>query len=242
LEPVNDGLRISQATVDSPQRRELDLSGLWLRDAEGSSAAFDFSMDTESFSSWLTVLGYQDNLVAQRGQLNGQLNWDSDPKGLVFSKLNGQLEFDFRDGQLLNIEPGAGRVLGLFSVNALPRRFFLDFSDVVNTGLGFDQLNGRFDLLQGIATTENLQVKGPSLRIGVRGQVDLVKREYDQIVTIYPGISSGVSLAATVLGGPVLGLVALLAQELLDQPLDQVSQIGYHLGGSWDNPQVSRLQ
>lgn len=242
LQPVKRGLRIAQATIDTQQRRELDISGLWLRDSKGSSAAMDFSMDTENFSSWLSILGYRDNLIARRGQLNGQLSWAPDPQGLNFSTLSGKLDFDFSDGQLLNIEPGAGRVLGLFSVNALPRRFFLDFSDVVNTGLAFDELSGHFELENGLASTDNLQVKGPSVRIGVRGQVDLVKREYDQVVTIYPGISSGVSLAATVLGGPVVGLVTLLAQELLDQPLDQVSQIGYHLGGSWDNPKVSRLQ
>ncbi|WP_083563365.1 YhdP family protein [Oceanococcus atlanticus] len=242
LEPVGRGTRITRFIVDSPKRRELDVSGLWLRDDTGTSGAVEFAMDTEAFASWLTVFGYEDHLVARRGRLNGQLNWSPDPQGLSVGNASGRLDFDFSDGQLLNIEPGAGRVLGLFSINALPRRFFLDFSDVVNTGLSFDELSGGFDISGGVATTQNLQLKGTSVRVAVRGDVDLVQRRYDQVVTIYPGVSSGVSLAATVLGGPVVGLFTLLAQELLDQPLDQVTQIGYHLGGSWDNPQVSRLQ
>ncbi len=242
LEPVSRGTRITRFLVDSPKRRELDVSGLWLRDNAGTSGAVEFAMDTEAFSSWLTVFGYEDHLVAQRARLNGRLNWSPSAEGLSVSSVSGRLDFDFSDGQLLNIEPGAGRVLGLFSINALPRRFFLDFSDVVNTGLSFDELSGGFDITNGLATTQTLQLKGTSVRVAVRGDVDLVQRRYDQVVTIYPGVSSGVSLAATVLGGPVVGLFTLLAQELLDQPLDQVTQIGYHLGGSWDNPQVSRLQ
>ena len=242
LEPVSRGTRITRFIVDSPSRRELDVSGLLLRDEQGSSGAVEFAMDTEAFSSWLTVLGYEDHLVASRGRLNGQLSWSPNPEGLSVANMGGNLEFDFSDGQLLNIEPGAGRVLGLFSINALPRRFFLDFSDVVNSGLSFDGLSGSFEIGNGVASTQDLQLKGTSVRVAVRGDVDLVQRQYDQIVTIYPGVSSGVSLAATVLGGPVVGLFTLLAQELLDQPLDQVTQIGYHLGGSWDNPQVSRLQ
>ncbi len=242
MSPVALGTRIETLTVDSSTRREIDLSGLWLREAAGISAALDFKVDTQAFRSWLTVLGYQDNLSARRGQLSGRFNWSAHPDGLRYDTLSGQLKFDFSEGRLLNIEPGAGRMLGLFSFNALPRRFFLDFRDVVDTGLGFDSLSGEFLIENGVASSDDLEVKGTSLRIAARGSVDLAHRTYDQTITIYPGLSSGVSLAATVLGGPVVGVFLMFAQELLDKPLDQVTQISYRLGGSWDNPQVSRLQ
>lgn len=240
--PVRRGLHVESLRIQAGERREIDLSGLWLQDQAGMSAALELAADTRNFQNWLTALGYQRNLAAERGQISAQLSWAPHPEGLKPAALSGELRFDFSNGQLLNVEPGAGRVLGLFSINALPRRFFLDFRDVVDTGLGFDSLKGQFQIEQGVARTDNLEVQGTSLRIAARGAVDLAERTYDQTITIYPGVSSGVSLAATVLGGPVVGLFLVFAQELLDKPLDQVTQISYRLGGSWDNPQVSRVQ
>ncbi len=242
LTPVSRGSRIERLTVYDKERKEADLTGLWLHGQDGESAALEFLVDTRAFPAWLKALNYQDNIDARRGRVNGSLNWEADPEGLRAARLNGELEFEFSDGQLLNVEPGAGRVLGLFSINALPRRFFLDFRDVVNSGLGFDSLRGSFSIENGAASTRDFELKGTSLRIAARGEVDLAQRSYDQTITIYPGLSSGVSLAATLLGGPVLGIFTMLAQELLDKPLDQVTQISYHLGGSWDSPEVSRTQ
>jgi uncharacterized protein YhdP len=55
-------------------------------------------------------------------------------------------------------------------------------------------------------------------------------------------MSSGVTLGAALLGGPAVGALVLLAQELLQKPLDQVTQFGYRVTGSWDNPQISKLE
>ena len=243
LQPVERGIRIAELRIapdsDPP---ELDLSGLWLRDDRGSSAAMDFSMNTAAFRSWLGAFGYQRSLDAQRGMLSGRLQWEPHEDGLMPAALGGNLNVEFNNGQLLTVEPGAGRMLGLFSINALPRRFVLDFRDVVDSGLGFDKLSGSFSLENGVAHTEDFSVESPSLRIAARGDVDLAERSYAQTITIYPGLSSGVTLAATVLGGPAVGLFTLFAQELLDKPLDQVTQLSYRLSGTWDNPQVEPLQ
>ena len=153
-------------------------------------------------------------------------------------RLNGHVRFDLDEGRLVSVDPGAGRLLGLLSVTALPRRFLLDFSDLTDSGLAFDSLSGSYALEEGVARTDNLRINGPSVRVEARGEVDLVQRVQDQRVTIYPGISHGLTAAATVLGGPAVGLFMLFAQELLDKPLDQVGQISYRLSGPLDNPQV----
>ena len=55
-----------------------------------------------------------------------------------------------------------------------------------------------------------------------------------------PDLSSGVTLAGTVFGGPAVGAILLVAQELFDKPLNQAGQVAYHLGGTWDDPIVTR--
>ena len=124
---------------------------------------------------------------------------------------------------------------------ALPRRLTLNFRDVVGQGLSFDSIGGEFQLGDGDAVTRNLVVDAPSLRIETRGRIGLAAKDYDQRVTVYPDVSAGVTLASALLGGPALGALMLIAQEILDKPLDQATQLSYHLGGTWDNPRVTRV-
>ncbi|MGB1557407.1 MAG: YhdP family protein, partial [Oceanococcaceae bacterium] len=186
---------------------------------EGPAGSFRFQINSESTAPWLRALGYADWLQARRIRADGELAWQS-AADLDALRLDGAVDLRLDDGRLLSVNPGAGRLLGLLSVTALPRRFLLDFSDVTDTGLGFDSLEGAYTLEQGLATTEGLKISGPSVRIEASGQVDLVNRTQDQKVTVMPGISHGLTAAATVLGGPAMGLFLLFAQELLDKPLD----------------------
>ena len=145
------------------------------------------------------------------------------------------------NGTLQAVEPGAGRVLGLVNFYALPRRLTLNFRDVLGEGLAFDSIGGEFQLGDGQAVTQDLSIDAPSLRMETRGRIGLAAKDYDQRVTVYPDVSAGVTLASALLGGPALGALMLIAQEILDKPLDQATQLSYHLGGTWDNPKVTKL-
>lgn len=138
------------------------------------------------------------------------------------------------------VQPGAGRILGLLNFYALPRRLTLDFRDVVNKGLAFDTLKGDFRIEDGNAWTDNLKIRGPSLRMEIQGRVGLAARDYDQKITIQPQVSSGVALAGTLAGGPAVGLALLVAQQLFKKPLAEMSELSYRLRGPWDNPTIDR--
>src|SRR3546814_11839890 len=109
-------------------------------------------------------------------------------------------------------------------------------SDVCSSDLlGFDNINGHFDLGGGAATTDDLKIKGPSVKIDMGGRIGLVARDYDLRVAVYPaGLSSGVTLGAALLGGPAVGALVLLAQEVLDKTLDSVTPLTYLVYGGWD--------
>lgn len=214
--------------------------GEWRRRAGQSSAALDFDFASGNIGALLRALGYTATLEAKSAAAKAALRWPPAAGGLEWQQAQGTVSLDFTDGQLRAVEPGAGRVLGLFNFYALPRRLTLNFRDVLGSGLGFDRIQGDFSLSEGNAHTDNLQIAGPSLRMDVRGRVGLAARDYDQSVTVYPDMSAGVTLGALALGGPVAGVLALIAQELLNKPLDQVTQLSYRVTGSWDNPQVVR--
>lgn len=240
---IADGQRIEQLR-SSGGGTTVEAQGEWRRVQGRSSGALQFVVDSNAIADLLKGLGYAANLGAKRSHFSGALNWPAlaatAAQGLELARGEGHLEVDIDKGALRAVEPGAGRVLGLINFWALPRRLSLDFRDVLSEGLGFDQIKGRFVLADGTATTDNLDVKAPSLKMEVRGKVGLVAHDYDQRVRVYPDMSSGITLGALLIGGPIAGVLTLLAQEVLEQPLDQVGQLSYRLTGSWDDPQVVR--
>lgn len=218
----------------------VDGAGEWRRRARQSSASLDFDLASGDIGALLRALGYAPTLEAKSAVAKGALRWAPAAGGIEWQQAQGTVSLNFSDGQLRAVKPGVGRVLGLFNFYALPRRLTLNFKDVLGSGLGFDRILGDFTVAGGDAITDNLQIAGPSLRMDVRGRIGLAARDYDQLVTVYPDVSAGVTLGALALGGPVIAVLALIAQELLNKPLDQVTQLSYRVTGSWDNPQVER--
>lgn len=215
-------------------------SGAWRRIGGLSSGELNFDIDSTRFGALLEHLGYAQNIEAKHSVFKGALAWAPAATGLQWEQASGQIDLDIREGQLRAVDPGASRVLGLFNFYALPRRLTLDFDDVVGKGLSFDTIKGHFEVAGGDARTENLKIESPSLRMDITGKVGLAARDYDQRVTVYPDLSSGVTIGAVLLGGPAVGALVLLAQQLFDKPLDQITQFSYRITGPWDNPKIER--
>jgi uncharacterized protein (TIGR02099 family) len=218
----------------------LTADGEWRRRAGQSSATLNGDLATGNIAALLKAFHYTPNLDAKVARFRGALSWPPSERGIEWQQAQGTVHLEFENGQLRAVEPGAGRVLGLVNFYALPRRLTLNFRDVLGSGLGFDKVSGDFELRDGNARTQNLNIDGPSLRMEMRGRIGLAARDYDQQVTVYPDVSAGVTLGAVLLGGPVAGALALIAQEVLNKPLNQVTQLSYRITGSWDNPQVER--
>lgn len=217
-------------------------SGEWLRGGEGSTAQLKFELASPDFTTVLSSLGYAPNVAAKNTRLSGELGWLPSPAGIAWEQARGNIGLNFEKGTLKAVDPGAGRVLGLLNFYALPRRLTLDFRDVVRSGLAFDKITGTFALADGAAVTDNLRIDAPSLRMEMQGRIGLVARDYDQRVSVYPDVSSGITLGAALLGGPALGALAFLAQEVLDKPIEQATHLDYRVTGSWDNPEIRKIE
>jgi uncharacterized protein YhdP len=192
----------------------------------------------------LKDLGYADVIQAKSGKMDFDLTWDGAPTAAAFARVIGHVQLSLEKGQVAGIKPGAGRVLGLASIAALPRRLALDFSDLTDKGLAFDSVHGDFDLRDGNAYTENVLLKGPAAEIGLIGRVGLKNKDYDQtaVVTGSVGNSLSIPVASTLVCGPVCGAAALLFTQVFKQPLKGLARGYYRITGSWDNPTVERIK
>ncbi len=242
LRPRNDGVRVEESTMASDDLR-VRVEGDWRRDQNGADHS-DFRIHMRSGAPDVTAkrLGYEPLLEARRAVLDLDLAWPGNPAAIDLAEARGDARLRVRDGALLNVEPGAGRFFGLVSVYALPRRLSLDFGDVIGSGMAFDSIDGNFDIGDGQAYTRDLEIVGPAAEVRVSGRTGLVDRDLDQRVEVTPSVSSGVALAGTVAGGPVVGAALFVMQEMLQRPLGRITRTRYHIHGSWDDPSVEQVE
>ena len=101
---------------------------------------------------------------------------------------------DLERGQFLKAEPGLAKLLGVLSLQSLPRRLTLDFRDVFSEGFAFDFVRGDVAIAQGIAATNNLQMKGVNaavLMVGTLGSALIGWRRANRILARRRGPHGG---------------------------------------------------
>jgi uncharacterized protein YhdP len=74
----------------------------------------------------------------------------------------------------------------------------------------------------------------------MNGDLNLATETQDLNVRIAPALSEGVSLAGSVLGGPVVGAAALALSKVLKDPIGQLAAVEYNVKGTWVDPVVSK--
>jgi uncharacterized protein YhdP len=219
----------------------LDGSGNWLAAAEGYRSALELRFRSGDLAAAARSLGYSDAVEAQEASASASLDWPGGPSERALAKMNGKLELKLAKGQLRNIKPGAGRMLGLLSVYDLPRRLSLDFRDVTDEGLAFNTVSGDFEIRSGSAYTENLLLRGPAVDIGVAGRTGLAAQDYDQTIVVSGNPSGALTVAGALAAGPVVGASVLLLSQLFKGQLQGLTRVYYHVTGPWSDPRVERI-
>ncbi|HEX6928447.1 MAG TPA: YhdP family protein [Gammaproteobacteria bacterium] len=242
LERTNIGYT-TRALLARTENSSMTLDGRWEFVEDSHYTSIDAVFESSDLGETLQALGYSDSGVdADSAQAEVSLAWTAAPISPEPDRVEGTVSFEFRDGSLREINPGAGRLLGLLSIAALPRRLMLDFSDFFGQGLHFDTISGDFLVTGGNAYTTNVRLEGPSISALLVGRTGLVARDYDQLAIVDPGVSASIPVAGYLAAGPTVGTALLLLSQLLKAPLADITQVKYRITGGWDDPAVERVQ
>ena len=173
--------------------------------------------------------------------MTASVYWSGAPSARWLDHINGDVGVRVDTGSLIELDPGAGRVVGLMSFAALPRRLALDFRDVFDEGFAFDEITGDFTLIDGNAYTNNLKLGGPSAEIGLIGRTGLRDRDYQQqaVVTSEPG--NALPTVGALIGGAGVGAALWIFTRVFKQPLRGIGRASYCISGTWDEPLVERI-
>lgn len=219
---------------------QLSGNGEWKLGAGKSQTQFDFRVEASDAGKLLDQLGYVGAINASSAKLRGRIAWNGAPTEFDFSSLSGEMKLDVGKGQFLKLDPGAGKLLGLLSLQSLPRRITLDFRDIFSEGFAFDGISSKLNVRNGIMQTDRLQIDGVSARVLMRGEVDL-KRETQRLgVNVQPELGGTAALGVALIN-PLAGVATLLAHKVLQNPLNQMFGFDYLVTGTWDDPKVEKL-
>ena len=240
--------RLSRFNILAPEA-SLTASGNWAllnAAAPGPRPAqrrtvLSFRLDIRDSGDLLARMGMANVVRRGKGRLEGQVAWIGAPFSPDYRTMTGQINVNVESGQFLKAEPGLAKLLGVLSLQSLPRRLTLDFRDVFSEGFAFDFVRGDVRIEQGVATTNNLQMKGVNAAVLMEGSANIDHETQDLRVVVVPEINAmTASLVATAIN-PVIGLGSFLAQVFLRGPLIEAATQEFRIDGTWTDPRVVRV-
>jgi uncharacterized protein (TIGR02099 family) len=224
----------------------IDANGAWRASGRAEQTKLDVAVDVKEAGTFLERFGYPDALRNAPTKIEGQLAWAGPPHAFDYPTLGGAFHVHTGAGRFIKVEPGLGKLLGVLSLQALPRRVSLDFTDVFSEGFTFDSIDGDARIQNGVMSTPGLRLSGPSAKVVIAGEADLAQETQRLSVRVQPALSGSVSTGAALLffANPVVGAAvgagSLLAQKIMKDPIEQMFSYDYTVTGSWSDPVVTR--
>lgn len=233
--------KLDKLQITSPDAT-LNASGRWGEAAPGRRRTqLDWTLDITDAGKLLERMGQGQVLKGGKGQMTGQVGWDGSPLAPHYPSMAGALNIQLDTGTFLKAEPGVGRLLGVLSLQSLPRRFLLDFRDVFADGFVFDGVTGDVKIAAGIARSDNIRIRGLQAAVLVDGSTDLAAETQKLRVVVVPEVSAGGASLAYAAINPAVALGAFLAQLILSRPVAAANTREFHITGSWNDPKVEKV-
>lgn len=231
---ADDDWVIQQLKISNPDS-VLIADGRWHNWIKSPNTNLNFSLTANNIGKTLERFGYPESVRGGVALISGRLQWPGSPAEFKKNGLDGEFRLGASKGQVLKVKPGVGRLLGLLTLQSLPRRLTLDFRDLFSEGFAFDEISGTAKISDGLMRSDDFFMTGPAAETEIKGEINLVAETQNLNVKVVPHISDSLSLAALA-GGPIAGAAAFVAQKILKDPFNKIAQSQYTITGTWDNP------
>jgi len=196
------------------------------------------AIDIEHLQS---TVGLSDVIESNDASFELNLKWDEVPRKQEVLFAEGKIELLIMDGVINTRESVPGKALSIFSFSQLPKRFLLNFDDVLDEGLVFDYIKGELLLKDRTALTCNISLNTKTVDVLIVGTSDLQQRTYDQMMIVDPDVSDILTGGAAVLAGPAAAASMFLLSRILSRP-DEDTLSYFDVSGEWKNPQIASIE
>jgi uncharacterized protein (TIGR02099 family) len=239
--PAGREWRIDRLALTNPDG-QLKATGRWVTKDGRSNTGLNFTLDIRDAGRLLDRLGFPETLRNGKGQLAGDIAWSGLPYALDIPSLSGKIQMNVEDGQFLKQDPGAAKLLGVLSLQMLPRILKLDFHDVFSEGLAFDGISANAVINRGVVKTDNLKMHGVQATVLMDGTADIANESTNLHVVVIPEFNLGTGpLVYGLAVNPVIGLGSFLAQLFLRAPVMKALTYQMQVTGPWKSPTITKL-
>ena len=232
--------RLRRLNIANPDG-SLTGDGVWRGINGDAQTRINLLLQISDAGKILARSGYPNTVKSGSGKLAADLSWTGSPDDFNYATLDGMLKLDTGRGQFLKMDPGAGKLLSILSLQSLPKRITLDFTDVFSDGFQFDNINGNAAIKNGVIATQDLHIDGSSAKVTMKGSVDLNNETQNLRVRVLPTLGDSISLLGAFTAGPMIGIGSLLISKILGNPLDKLVSFEYNISGAWSDPQVVKV-
>jgi uncharacterized protein (TIGR02099 family) len=240
-------LQIESFNLSSPFYN-MKLKGNWVKnniinrsDIEGDLAISQLGKSLERFQIKTAI-------EAHKGTLAFTLNWPGSYIDFALPKVEGETRLLLKGGRITDLgsaaegKIGFGKLLNIFSLQTIPRRLQLDFSDLSQNGYSFDEFKGNFHLKNGVLSTQNSSIDGPVASVSMKGDIDLIKQLFLLDLYVSPHVMASLPVVATIAGGPIAGIATWAASKIINQGISTVNGYRYKVSGPWRDPVVKEVR
>lgn len=250
--PQISNWKIDQLVISNGHAK-VEMDGLWQRygDPERpppadalirSRTVMKVKVESNNMNALFNQFGFGEQVRGGNGKLDGWIAWPGHTYDFTTSKLSGNFKVEAVNGTFSKVEAGAGKLLGLISLQSLPRRITLDFRDIFSNGFPFDRITGDVKIENGIMFTENFEIVGPPAEVKMAGDVSLPGERANLMLTVVPKLDETVALGAGLVTlNPLIGVAVFVGQKVIGNPFEKLFSYRYAVTGAWDNPEVERV-
>ena len=239
--PVSNGYHIESVEAQSPSFI-FNARGDWIRDEEGDRSDFNIRISSESLGAVLEAMDISSAMRGGQTLVRFDAWWEGPPAAFALERLNGEMDVNVTQGNILTADPGAGRMLGLLSLSELPRRLAMDFRDVFDEGFSFDEAKGTMQFENGTSHTSDMLLSSTAAKITIVGSTDLVAQTFDYEFAVQPGVSKTLPVIGAIAGGPIGAAAGLALQAILRDALGEAAEARYTIKGPWEDPQIEPVE
>lgn len=226
----------------SARNMKLFASGDWKYKRKRHNTKLDLTLSSNDFGGMLNDLGFAAIIDKGIAKTVGKIFWSGAPTQFALAKLNGNIQLNIEDGSVKEVDAGAGRLLGFFSLSALPRKLFGDFKGVFKEGFSFDEAQGEIKIENGDAYTDDFAITSTVADISVSGRTGLEAQDYENTVEVVPEVGGGIAGITALLVNLPAGIGMWLIDKITGEQFNEASTRTYEIEGTWDDPIIELIE
>lgn len=239
-------MKLEDASLQTPYYK-LAMTGEWIAEGGKNETSVNALMTLSNLSKALALWSVSPVVEASQGTIQIIGGWPGGFHNFSLKHCAGQLAVVLKNGRISQFSPeteeklGLGKLLSILSLQTIPRRLQLDFSDLSQNGYSFDIFKGNFSVNKGIMSTKNAYIDGPIAYASMKGSLDIVKQLYDLDLRVSPHIEASLPIVATIAGGPIAGIATWVIGKIIHQGMQKVAGYTYKVSGPWKAPLVQQV-